>query len=141
MTKRSESRVPKPMSTLSRRRPHSRRTGMALWLVIGIVTLGACEEQLSPEAFVVNQTRQPIDVYHLIGGSEELVESLDEPIGGSHYQELFGPNWNSSGCTSGDLVARTPEGEEVARLTDQLCWGETWWIEIDGTSTVQNGDD
>jgi hypothetical protein len=113
---------------------------MALWLVVVIVTLGACAEQLSPEAFVMNRTRQAIDVFHVVDGSEELVNSLGEPSTASHSQELFGFNWSQDGCTSGDLVARDPDGQEIARLTDQLCLGETWRIKSDGTSTVQNGD-
>jgi hypothetical protein len=106
-------------------------------LISVVIFLGSCEEQLAPYAFVINGTRQPVDVYHVVDGSEELVASLDEPIGGSHYQELFGPNWSSDFCTSGDLVARTREGEELARLTEELCLGQTWRIESDGTSSVQ----
>ena len=108
-------------------------------LLAAVVVLSACEEQMSPFAFVRNQTAQPIDVYHVVDGTEELVVSLDKPLSASFDQELF--DSNPERCTSGDLVARTLEGEEVARLTEQLCVGDLWTIEPNGTSTVRRGDD
>lgn len=105
------------------------------FLVLAIVPAACKPEQLSTDSFVRNQTGQAIDVYQIIDGDEELVASLDKPLGGSFDQDLFhaGPRF-PSGCTTGDLVARTPDGAEVARLTEPLCVNEGWLIEQDGTS-------
>lgn len=107
----------------------------ALGFVVVIVAAGACEEQLSIYAFVRNQTGQPIDVSHVADGEEQLVASLDEPLGGSHDQDLFHRGeLFPTGCTTGDLVARARDGTEIARLTEALCVNEGWLIERDGTS-------
>ncbi len=105
-------------------------------LLVLVTVPAACEpEQLATDAFVRNQTGQAIDVYQIVNGKEELVASLDKPVGGSDDQGLFhaGPRF-PTGCTTGDLVARTPQGDEVARLTEPLCVNEGWEIEPDGTS-------
>lgn len=86
-------------------------------------------------AFVWNRTGEAIDVYELVDVEEELVRSLDEPHGGPSNQFLFFKGKGvPTGCTSGALVARTPEGNEVARLTERLCVGEVWVIEPGGSS-------
>ena len=100
-----------------------------------LALLAACAENLAADAFVRNQTGQAVDVYQVVNGEEELVASLDKPLGGSDDQRLFIKSRRfPSGCTTGDLVARTPDGAEVARLTEPLCVNEGWLIETDGTS-------
>jgi hypothetical protein len=117
----------------------TQRPVVAVGLLLAVVGfLSACEEQLSPFAFVRNETAQAIDVYQIVDGTEELVISLDKPLSASFDQELF--DSNPEQCTSGDLVARTLEGEEVARLAEQLCVGDLWVIEKDGTSTILRRD-
>jgi hypothetical protein len=96
----------------------------------------ACEENLSPEAFVRNRTGQAIDVYHVVDGEEQLVVSLDESLSASFDQGMFTTSQFSSGCTTGDLVARATDGSEVARLTQQLCINQGWEIEADGNSRI-----
>jgi hypothetical protein len=107
-------------------------------MLVAVLALGACKENpAGAAAYVLNRTGQPIDVYHVVDSSEELLISLERPVSASFYQEIFSPNWSPDGCTSGELVARTSEGDEVARLTEELCLGQTWRIESDGTSSVQ----
>lgn len=77
-------------------------------------------------AFVLNRTDEDIDVYHVVDGEEELMRSLNE---GSHEFLFFKGRGFPSGCTTGTLVARTPEGNEIAHLTESLCVGELWVIE------------
>ena len=105
-------------------------------LLVLVTAPTACKpEQLSIYSFVRNQTGQAINVYQIVNAEEELVASLDKPLGGSDDQDLFYKNRRfPTGCTTGDLVARTPQGDEVARLTEPLCVNEGWEIEADGTS-------
>lgn len=77
-------------------------------------------------AFVMNRTDEDIDVYQVNAREEELVRSLNE---GSHEFLFFKGGGFPTGCTTGTLVARTPEGNEVARLIESLCVGELWVIE------------
>lgn len=99
------------------------------------MSITSCEEQLGIHAGVRNQTGQPIDVYHVVDGQEELVVSLDKPISD---QDLFSRSQFPTGCTTGDLVARSPnDGTEIARLTKELCINELWVIETDGSSNVR----
>lgn len=104
------------------------------------VLVPACEEQLDPGPYVINRTHQAIDIYYVVEEEETQVVSLSEPLGGSHYQSIWGNGWLSrpplDGCTRGELVARAPDGTEVARFKEELCYAETWIIEDDGTSSV-----
>jgi len=110
---------------------------VAFCCLMSLVLITACEEQLSTEAFVRNRTGQAIDVYHVVDGEEELVISLDEPLSASFDQGIFHKGQRfPTGCTTGDLIARTPNGEEVARLTEQLCVNEGWEIAVDGSSRI-----
>lgn len=106
-------------------------------LVLSLILVPACEENLSPEASVRNRTLQAIEVFREVEGQESLVVSLPEPVTASHDQTLFVKSQAfPEGCTTGDLVARTPYGDEVARLADELCINQVWVIEPDGTSRV-----
>lgn len=100
------------------------------------IPITSCKEQLGVHAGVRNQTGLAIDVYHTVDGREELVASLDEPISD---QDLFTKAEFPTGCTTGDLVARSPEdGTEIARLTQELCINELWVIETDGSSRIRD---
>jgi len=104
------------------------------WLIL---TAAGCAGE-STDAFVLNQTGQAIDVYHIVDGEEDLVVSLEKPRSNSYFQPLFDSGWRyPEACTVGELVARNAEGEEVARLTEPLCIGQSWWIYPDGTSELR----
>lgn len=110
---------------------------IAIWCLVALLLVAACEEQLGLDASVRNRTGQAIDVYHVVDGEEELVISLDKPLSASFDQGIFQKGKRfPTGCTTGDLVARTPAGDEVARLTEQLCVNQLWEIEVDGSSRI-----
>lgn len=121
-----------------RNRVPPRRSHAALALFIGAFGLVAClENPAGPDADLLNRTGQAIDVYEVVDGQEQLVVSLDKPLSGSFEDDLFqATRTRPDGCSRGDLVARNNDGVEVARLTETLCIQQTWVIEKDGSSYV-----
>lgn len=112
----------------------AKRRVTVVGLIVAVVILAGCDENLSPFAFVRNEAGQAIDVYEVVDGQEQLLVSLDKPLG-ALSQELFGiTNDRPDECSRGDLVARTKDGVEVARLTEAICIQQLWVIEKDGSS-------
>ena len=108
------------------------------WTGISLFGTACGPEVLGPYANVMNSPGQPIEVYNVVDGEEEFVISIEPATGGRQSQKLFDASFTQpEECTEGDLVARTLEGEEVARLTESLCIGETWLINNDGSSEIQ----
>jgi hypothetical protein len=107
--------------------------------LLAVVLMGAvCQEGPITTAWVINQTGQAIDIFLVVDGDEELLASLDEPVGGSHSQEVFeGARFHPDDCSTGPLVARNRQGEEIARLEEPLCAFQVWMIEADGTSYIR----
>jgi len=113
------------------------RLGVLFCLFLFLTLVAACDENLSGEAFVRNRTLQAIDVFHEVDGQEAIVVSLPKPPSASYDQGLFVKGeMFPTGCTTGSLVARRPDGDEIARLNEELCVGDAWVIEPDGRSRI-----
>lgn len=70
---------------------------------------------------VVNETESPLIVFqHTI------------PVHGGKYV------YESSGCSSSDLAARTEDGMVVAELTEEWCPGQSWTITGQGEGTLED---
>lgn len=123
------------MSRSARVRPAAWR--VALVATVVALVAGGCgfwpfeSDRGSPPISFVNNTDETVQVVSLPpAGGEVILGNAMEP-GRSSGRSDIGP------CTTGALVARNEAGEDVDRLDEPLCQGETWWI--GGEETAPSG--
>ena len=115
-------------------------------LVVGLglgmfaLSIAACDNPMNGGPGINNYSGSPLELYHVVEGEETLIGALEKPLAPSSGQDIsftgiFQPV--TEGCSLGTLIARRPDGTEVARLENPLCVNEVWVIEADGTSRVE----
>jgi hypothetical protein len=91
-------------------------------LCIATVVVSGCDRFAA--LYLVNKTGQTISVTYDHDGSTVLADRMP-PDTSAALVEPFGKTID---CSSGDLVARTLAGVEIARRTEQICLGDTWFV-------------
>jgi hypothetical protein len=104
---------------------------VAVAVVAGI--LGACVERTGREGLGVhNATDVPVRFEYVLDGSTALIEGITGPgerslvIGDGSLRG--GGLWGQNGCTSGTLIARDLNGNEIARHGPGLCDTADWEV-------------
>jgi hypothetical protein len=110
--------------------------GISTFDVLAMGTMDA--EKPLAVARVMNRTLDAVEVYLIVDGEEQLVASLHGARRAFYAHVLFDSQWlYPDHCTRGALVARSPDGETVARLIEGLCPGDTWVLESHGASRIE----
>lgn len=107
-----------------------RAIGRVLILLMGIVLFaGRCDQ--SPDGInIVNEIDQRVEIFYVQDDGKELQVSFipsgarDSISSGSE----FSGRENSHPCTSLPLIAKTKQGEVIARREPPICVGDTWTI-------------
>jgi hypothetical protein len=115
-----------------------RRALIALLAAVGVVSV-ACGPEPGPLGVgVLNDTGQTIVVSYVIDGRETAITEgdggrVEDSTSETFRLDLFDPG-NTQNCTTGDLVIRSLEGQELDRFPPPECDGRVLRALDPGTS-------
>jgi hypothetical protein len=122
------------MSNLDARRPQrGRRVALGLTaLVLLAGVLASCAERTGREGLgVLNSTDVPVTFEYLYPGGTYEIPGATEPGERSLViadNTLWAGLLGKDGCTTGTLIAKGPDGAEVARHGPGLCDTADWEV-------------
>lgn len=101
----------------------------AAMLAIALLLVGCSPSEGPAGVFIQNDLRATVRMTYVVGGAEQsLADELHgDRVAPGERKEFVLDLYNkadSKGCTRGDIVARTDEGVEVARIPPPACFGD-----------------